>query len=132
MKLVVIESPYGKRVDGSPCTPQEMAENLVYARACMRDCLRRGEAPFGSHLLYPQVLDDATPEERKLGMKAGFAWAEAAAFYESERAPAREQRAIVGVYVDRGVTPGMLQGIERHKASGLEIVERRLGGGWAK
>jgi hypothetical protein len=125
VKLVIIESPFGKRVDGTPCTPQEMAENLVYARACMRDSLRRGdEAPFGSHLIYPQVLDDATPEERKLGMEAGWAWAQAAAI-------AKGLSTVVAVYIDRGVTPGMLDGIKQHKINGLRIEERRLGGGWA-
>ena len=125
MKLAIIESPLGSKPDGTRCTPQEMAENLVYARACMRDSLRRGEAPYASHLLYPQVLDDATPAERKQGMEAGFAWAEAAAI-------ARGITSIVAVYVDRGITTGMLEGIERHKRNGLEIVKRRLGGGWAQ
>jgi hypothetical protein len=130
MKLVIIESPFGKRVDGSPCTPQEMADNLVYARACMRDCLRMGWAPYGSHLLYPQVLDDATPEERKLGMEAGFAFAHVIA--AAHRANLLVHPPFVGLYTDRGITPGMLAGVEKHRANGLEIVERRLGGGWAK
>jgi hypothetical protein len=131
-KLVIIESPLGRRVDGTPCTPQELAENAVYARACMADSLRRGdEAPYGSHLLYPQVLDDATPAERRLGMEAGFAWGEAAAIVDNKRETV-EPRAFVAVYVDRGITPGMVEGIERHKKNGLLVVERRLGGGWAR
>lgn len=129
MHLVIIESPLGRRVDGTPCTPQELAENLVYARACMADSLRRGdEAPLGSHLLYPQVLDDATPAERRLGMEAGFAWGAAAAIAHDKS----EIMAFVAVYVDRGITPGMAEGLERHKRNGLAVVERRLGGGWAK
>jgi hypothetical protein len=91
--------------------------------------LRRGEAPYGSHLLYPQVLDDATPEERKQGMEAGFAWADAA-----EIAGRKDlvHESLVAVYVDRGVTDGMRKGIARHERNGMRIEERRLGGGWGQ
>ena len=43
---------------------------MAYARACVADCLRRGEAPIASHLLYtqPGVLDDDVPEERAQGI----------------------------------------------------------------
>lgn len=76
MKLVLLESPYAGRVE----------LNLHYARACLHDCLMRGEAAIASHLLYTQagVLDDTIPEERKLGIAAGLAWrkvAESAVFY---------------------------------------------------
>lgn len=56
MILVLLESPYAGNVE----------LNVTYARACMRDCLKRGEAPFASHLLYtqPGVLDDLVPNER--------------------------------------------------------------------
>jgi hypothetical protein len=40
--LVVVESPYAGDVE----------RNVKYAKACMLDCLHRGEAPFASHLLY--------------------------------------------------------------------------------
>lgn len=44
---------------------------------CMRDCLERGEARIASHLRYaqPGILRDGVPEERRLGIEAGFAWA---------------------------------------------------------
>jgi hypothetical protein len=56
---VVIESPYAGDVE----------RNLRYVRACMRDCLLRGEAPYASHALYtqPDVLCDEIPEERQYG-----------------------------------------------------------------
>ena len=55
MELVVLESPFAGNVE----------MNIHYARACMADCLARGEAPFASHLLYtqPGILDDDIPEE---------------------------------------------------------------------
>jgi hypothetical protein len=45
MRLVIIESPFGS-VD-----PKAVEANIQYGRACMKDCLLRGEAPYASHLL---------------------------------------------------------------------------------
>lgn len=72
-KLVIIESPYAGDVE----------QNLVYARACLRDSLERGEAPIASHLLYtqPNVLDDNVPIERLWGIDAGRRVADLHAFY---------------------------------------------------
>lgn len=72
MKLVIIESPYAGH-------SSEIERNLTYVRAAMKDCLLRGEAPYASHALYtqPGVLDDLKPEERRLGISAGFAWSDA-------------------------------------------------------
>lgn len=105
--LVVIESPYAGDVD----------RNVRYARACMKDSLERGECPLASHLLYTQegVLDDRVPEERKLGIEAGFAWGERSDF--------------TAVYLDLGVTNGMNEGIERARRSGRR-VEMRMIPGW--
>jgi hypothetical protein len=114
VKRVLIESPFGSLVDGSRATPIEIEANRAYARFALADALRRGEAPFASHLLYPQVLMDAEPEERRLGMLAGFEW--------GRRAD------LVVVYHERGITPGMSEGIEHARAGGLPIVFRTLGG----
>lgn len=47
--------------------------NRRYAVAIMRDCLlNHGEAPYASHLLYTQMLDDENVDERRLGMEAGI------------------------------------------------------------
>ena len=106
MKLVVIESPYAGDAD----------ENVRYLRACIRDCLLRGEAPIASHGLYTQsgVLDDGIPEERRLGMEAGWQWMRAA-------------DAVV-VYTDRGVSDGMRGGIEHAIGLGVQTEFRRLEG----
>lgn len=108
MKLVVIESPFSGDVE----------RNLKYVRACMADCFRRGEAPFASHALYtqPGVLDDNIPEERKLGMVAGFEWGDLAQ--------------LTVVYEDLGYSHGMHEGIDRAKKAGREIEVRRLGDDW--
>lgn len=92
MRRVVIESPF------KGATKEDELANVAYAKACMLDSLRRGEAPFASHLLYTQVLDDSVPEDRELGIAAGFAFGvdvDASVFY-----------------VDRGVSEGMLRGAE--------------------
>ena len=50
MIKVIIESPYTGDVE----------RNLEYARRCMRDSIKRGEAPFASHLLYTHSPSNLT------------------------------------------------------------------------
>lgn len=106
MRLVVLESPYAGDVD----------RNLRYARAAIRDCLLRGESPIASHLLLtqPGILDDTVPDERRLGMRAGWAWFPAAA--------------AVVVYEDLGISSGMHAGIAEAGNYGLPIELRRVPG----
>jgi hypothetical protein len=106
MRLVFIESPYAGDVE----------RNLRYARAAMRDCLTRGEAPFASHCLYtqPGVLDDNVISERALGIGAGQAW--------GDKADATV------VYDDMGVSPGMQYGIDRAIKAGRPIEYRKIPG----
>lgn len=110
MRLVIVESPYA-----AP-TVSELNDNISYARQAMKDCLKRGEAPFASHLLYTQygVLNDNDPQERAHGIEAGLAWG-------------RNAEATV-VYFDRGITPGMAQGIRRAEEEGRPVIYRRLSG----
>ncbi|MFK3666078.1 hypothetical protein ACI2JN_12600 [Ochrobactrum teleogrylli] len=100
--LVIIESPYSG----------DVARNTEYARACLLDSLRRGEAPIASHLLHTQVLDDMRPDERELGIKAGLAWYRVA------------EKCVV--YEDRGTSGGMIMGIRRAKQFGVPVEYRRL------
>lgn len=104
MRLVLIESPFAGDVDG----------NVAYARQCVRDCLRRGEAPFASHLLYtqPGILNDLDPDERQEGIDAGLAWGCAAA--------------ATVVYTDRGISRGMAYGIANAEAAGRPVEYRSL------
>jgi hypothetical protein len=104
---VVIESPYAGEVE----------ENVAYAKRCVLDSLKRGEAPYASHLFFtqPNLLDDGDPEERRLGIEAGIEWGKTADF--------------VVVYVDRGISEGMRRGIEAAHARGTPVVFRSLGDG---
>jgi hypothetical protein len=104
MQLVLIESPYAG----------DVTLNIKFARACMRDSLNRGEAPFAMHLLYTQegILDDAIPEERNWGIAAGMAWGRNAE--------------ITAVYTNLGISPGMEFGIQKAKEAGRRVVYREL------
>ena len=105
MKLVVIESPYSGDIEG----------NTAYARACMADSIKRGEAPLASHLLYPQpgILDENIEAERHLGINLGLYWAERADF--------------IVFYTDRGWSRGMYAAKEFYEDQGKLYVERTLG-----
>ena len=87
---VIIESPFAGAFS-----------NVRYSRECIRNCLDRGESPFASHLLYTQkgILDDAIPDERRRGIEAANGWLEVADY--------------VVVYMDLGVTRGMLIGVAK-------------------
>ena len=103
MRRVVIESPYAGHVE----------RNLLYLEAAARDCLRRGEAPYASHGMLTQWLDDRDPIQRDLGIRCGYAWgamAEAAVFY-----------------VDLGMSEGMVKAEAHWQQRGLPIERRELG-----
>ena len=112
-KIVIVESPYNSEVSDS-----EIAMNIIYARACVTDCLVRGEVPFASHLFYtqPGVLDDKVALDRERGIKAGLKIASVAD--------------LSVVYLDRGISKGMKYGIENAQKAGRPIEERVLGNDW--
>jgi len=114
MELVILESPFA-----AP-TAEEVSLHVAYAKACLVDCLGRGEAPLASHLLYAQngVLDDRDPIQRGRGIVAGLAWASVA------------HRTVV--YTDLGISPGMSAGIEHAERLGRPVEQRELGGDWAR
>jgi hypothetical protein len=112
MKRVCIESPFGKNVDGTTADAETMKRNVKYLHRCMKDCFDRGEAPYASHAIYPQIFDDAKPEERAAGMYAGFAWAAAAE--------------LIAVYHDYDVTPGMHKGLSLHPHN-IPVEYRQIG-----
>lgn len=103
-RLVIIESPYAGNVE----------RNVLYAREAVRDSLLRGEAPIASHLLYTQegILQDDIPEERVKGIDAGLAW--------------RRVADATVVYVDLGLSAGMMQGILAAQERGIPVEFRSL------
>jgi hypothetical protein len=106
VRRVILESPYAGDVEA----------NVAYARACLRDCLERGEAPIASHLLYtqPGVLEDGNPFERKWGIDAGLVWS--------------EQAEAAVFYLDRGWSAGMRIAKAHHLERGITVEDRLLPG----
>ena len=105
LTTVVVESPFAGNIE----------RNLRYVRAAMHDCLvNYNEAPYASHALYTQegVLDDLIPEERELGIHAGFAY--------------RTLCEKTVVYDDFGVSKGMEYGIAHAERLNHPVVYRRL------
>lgn len=104
MKRVIIESPYAG----------DITDNVKYARKCLLDSLRRGEAPLASHLLYtqPNVLSDIDGPERDMGINAGLAWTKHAD--------------VVAVYADHGISDGMQKGIQQAIAHKISVEFRSL------
>lgn len=102
-KRVIIESPFAGGF-----------ANVKYGRSCVRDSIDRGESPFASHLLFTQkgVLDDTKPDERELGIAAADGWLESADF--------------VAVYLDLGLTIGMVTGLKKAFALGKPIHLRYI------
>lgn len=98
---VIVESPYAGGFG-----------NVKYSRECIRHCLNKGESPFASHLLYTQkgILDDSIPAERRRGIDAAVGWLEVADY--------------IAVFMDMGITPGMVVGITRAAKMGKPIKLR--------
>lgn len=91
---VCIESPLKGDLKG----------NVQYARTCLRHVLDEGHAPFASHLLYTQVLDDRVEEHRELGITAGLAHGDNC----DER----------WFFVDKGWSDGMYRAMKHAEAIG--------------
>jgi hypothetical protein len=105
MKRVVIESPFAGQI----------LMNQTYARFAMHDCLvNHNESPYASHLLYTQhhVLNDDIPEERKLGIEAGFCW--------------RDVSEKTVFYNDLGMSSGMKLGVQDCESKGKSYEIRQL------
>lgn len=109
LEFVVVESRFAGE------TPRDMLINKKFTLACMRDCLKRGEAPYASHVIYAHsyVVDDFIPSERALGIMAGFDWGN----FASKTV----------VYTDLGISSGMNEGIKHAKEVGRPIEYRELG-----
>lgn len=100
---VVIESPYAGDVE----------TNVTYARRAMHFALLAGAAPFASHLLYTQCLDDKDPDERELGIAAGLSFV----------ADCDE----TWVFTDYGISEGMRRGMKAAVVAGRPIRKLFIG-----
>lgn len=101
-RRVLLESPYAGDIEA----------NVAYARRALRHAIVLGEAPIAGHLLYTQVLDDAVPEERTLGISCHTEWIGAV-------------DALV-IYTDRGISKGMQHAIDLARKQGVPVEERSI------
>lgn len=62
MKLVYICSPYAGDVES----------NIRFAKAACSYAAEYGCAPVAVHLMYPQILNDAVPAQREIGIQMGL------------------------------------------------------------
>lgn len=101
-RFVILESPYAG----------DRYRNKRYANEAMRDSLERDEAPFASHLMYTDALDDDIECEREMGIEAGLAIGKFAV--------------ATVVYQDLGISRGMQYGIDRAIQEGRPVEYRNL------
>ena len=59
--MIFIASPYAG----------DVKKNIEFAKQACHYVINTGNAFFCPHLLYPQVLDDNNPDERKIGIDNG-------------------------------------------------------------
>ncbi len=104
MRFVLLESPFAGDIE----------RNRDYAMQAMRDSLMRGEAPFASHLLYTQMLNDEIPAEREMGINAGLEIGKYAV--------------ATVVYTDLGISNGMKYGISNAESAGRPVEYRSIEG----
>lgn len=62
MKLVYICSPYAGEIE----------QNVRFAQDACRYAIAQNCTPLAVHLLYPQILNDAVPKERNIGIQMGL------------------------------------------------------------
>lgn len=116
MRMILVESPFMYKHEDPSERAVGLLRNLTYARLALHDCFLRGEAPYCSHLLFPQplILNDDDASERSLGIDAGLAWG------------AHAQA--TAVYDDLGLSTGMRYGIDNANRAGRPIEMRKLPG----
>lgn len=104
--LVILESPF------KGANEKEFERNVLYAQFCVLDSLQKGEAPYASHLLYTQVLNEHDPAQRTFGIDAGLEFGKVCS------------KSVV--YTDFGISSGMQKGIDHALRHGREVQMRTL------
>ena len=120
MKLIIIESPF----------KGDRTRNNRYLRACIRDCLSRGESPYASHRMLTDALDDDIPEERMLGIEAGLAWRNTVKpVFRNDGIVIAYESVVHAFYVDLGDSTGMMYAKKRYVEERIPYEERSLPSG---
>ena len=88
-------------------TKEEFQANIKFAATQCRHAMLEGYMPFAPHVYLPQFMDEYTPEERELCLKAGKLLLDLC-----------EE---VWVFDYRGITPGMQTEIDYAQEKGIPI-----------
>lgn len=106
MRRVIVESPFAGRGNDAQ-EARDAFSNFGYVKDLCRHIALRGDAPYASHIFCTQFLYDSDERERAIGIELGLHWGVCA------------QLTVVGI--DRGISRGMRQGIERARKDGRPI-----------
>jgi hypothetical protein len=99
---VILESPF--RGDAKT--------NTEYVKLAIQDSVERGESPVAFHLLYSDIYDINNPQHNAIVKKLKESWS------------LLSKKTVV--YIDEGVSEGMLDGITDAAARGKEIEFRKI------
>lgn len=100
MDMVYIAAPYSAQNE------RVINDNIKTAIWLGRKAIEDGKVPFVPHLMYPMILDDNNPEERKLGIQLDLEVINKCDEFW---------------YLASRITKGMQQEIEYAKSKGLEV-----------
>ena len=103
--------PYRRVFICSPYSFDPVKGAEIATRLC-RMAVDEGQFPFAPHLLYPRFLDEHSPDERELGIKAGISYLE----HCDE----------VWVYAAEGISSGMRLEIEAASRLGVPVRFKEL------
>lgn len=106
-RLVIIESPY------SNDDLTMVNRHTLYAKQCLKDSFKRGEAPFSSHILYSDALNYRVRIDKDIGLISHVSWIAVCD--------------LVAVYVDFGLSEGMQLAVNVAKIKHKRIEYRTIG-----
>ena len=109
-KICIVESPYAAREHNGVFYTVE--DNKAYLQKAIRHAIATGYAPFASHQMYTDALNDSIPAERALGISMLESFLELAAE--------------VRFYEDRGFSSGMEYAMRLAKLYNIRMVSYRL------
>lgn len=109
LKRIFICSPLRGAPDLDPEIQNlNVARNLSIAAMLCLFASKDGAAPFAPHLFYPQFLNDACPNEREAGTRAGLSFLQTCAE--------------MWVYTELGISEGMHKEILAANAMGIKVI----------
>ena len=107
LPLVIVESRYTAK------TAEGLIRNWNYLRFAVADSISRNEVPFASHGFFTQMLNDRSPDARKLGLRLAIEYIRRAD--------------LMAIYTDYGWSRGMRAGVRCAVRFDIPVVERKIG-----